>query len=195
MGVKTKEVGSPYLAEPVIFVSNHVGFLDVGVWMSRTPIAFLAKASVRLWPIIGKGAAIIGTVFVKRDSHRSRAQAITNIGDGVRKNKKSLVVFPEGTSSLEGKDWKWGCFKIAQVNNLKVQPGLLTFSHPREQAYINDDNFFESLWRVVGVKESCATLEFFDPIEVTDHRKQCKEIEAMIHARQRADLKASQVEW
>ena len=194
MGVKTKEIGSPHLAEPVIFVSNHVSFLDIGIWMSRVPSSFLAKQSVRYWPIIGKGAEIIGTVFVQRNSDRSRAKAVTDIGKSVRDNKKSLVIFPEGTSSLEGKVWKWGAFKIAEDNQLKIQPGLLTYSHPLEQAYINNENFFQKLWKIVGLRESWASLEFFDPIEVTDHRSQSVEVQNMIHSRQRADLQTAGIE-
>jgi 1-acyl-sn-glycerol-3-phosphate acyltransferase len=97
IGLRVKVIGTVSPDRPVLFLSNHSSWLDVLVLGGVLPAAFVAKAEVGQWPLIGTVARLGRTVFVSRsrnatgreaDSMRSRLTA----GD-------SLVLFPEGTSS------------------------------------------------------------------------------------------------
>jgi 1-acyl-sn-glycerol-3-phosphate acyltransferase len=97
MGLQVRLVGAPARARPVLFVSNHVSYLDIPVLGSITPVSFVAKAEVAQWPGYGWLAKLQRTVFVdrrrnttlqQRDSIHARLAA----GD-------ALVLFPEGTSN------------------------------------------------------------------------------------------------
>ena len=97
MGLQVRVVGTPVKARPVLFVSNHVSYLDIPVLGSVIPVSFVAKAEVAQWPGYGWLAKLQRTVFVdrrrntamrQRDSIHARLVA----GD-------ALVLFPEGTSN------------------------------------------------------------------------------------------------
>ena len=97
MGLKVRVVGKPAKARPVLFVSNHVSYLDIPVLGSISPVSFVAKVEVAQWPGYGWLAKLQRTVFVdrrrnttmqQRDSIHARLVA----GD-------ALVLFPEGTSN------------------------------------------------------------------------------------------------
>jgi 1-acyl-sn-glycerol-3-phosphate acyltransferase len=97
MGLQVRVVGKPAKARPVLFVSNHVSYLDIPVLGSIAPVSFVAKTEVAQWPGYGWLAKLQRTVFVdrrrnttmqQRDSMHARLMA----GD-------ALVLFPEGTSN------------------------------------------------------------------------------------------------
>jgi lyso-ornithine lipid O-acyltransferase len=97
MGLKVRVVGKPARARPVLFVSNHVSYLDIPVLGSVVPVSFVAKAEVAQWPGYGWLAKLQRTVFVDRRRNTTQQQrdslhARLVAGD-------ALVLFPEGTSN------------------------------------------------------------------------------------------------
>ena len=97
MGLKVRMVGTPAKARPVLFVSNHVSYLDIPVLGSIIPVSFIAKSEVAQWPGYGWLAKLQRTVFVDRRRNTTRQQrdslhARLAAGD-------ALVLFPEGTSN------------------------------------------------------------------------------------------------
>ncbi len=81
----------------VLYVSNHVSWLDILVLGSLLPAGFIAKQEVSGWPLVSLIARLGRTVYVRRrlGSVRTEMAAIRARlaqGDG-------LVLFPEGTSS------------------------------------------------------------------------------------------------
>jgi lyso-ornithine lipid O-acyltransferase len=97
MGLKIRVVGTPAKARPVLFVSNHVSYLDIPVLGSVVPVAFVAKAEVAQWPGYGWLAKLQRTVFVDRRRNTAMKQR-----DSIHARLMAgdvLVLFPEGTSS------------------------------------------------------------------------------------------------
>lgn len=85
-------------APGTLFVSNHISWLDIPVLGSALDTAFIAKADVKGWPLIGPLSRRSGTLFVKREErHRVRDQA-SSIEQRLRAGH-SLLLFPEGTTS------------------------------------------------------------------------------------------------
>ena len=59
-----------------LLVCNHLSWLDVLVLQSLLPVAFVAKAEVRRWPLVGYLAQACATVVVDRRSARSTGSMV-----------------------------------------------------------------------------------------------------------------------
>jgi 1-acyl-sn-glycerol-3-phosphate acyltransferase len=125
--------GRPEETRPVLFVGNHVSYIDITVLGSVLEASFVAKSEVARWPLFGILAKLQRTVFVERQSLRAVDQrdAIAQrleAGDG-------LILFPEGTSSdgIRVLPFKSALFGVAERQSgsgpLVVQPFSLAYTH------------------------------------------------------------------
>ena len=81
-----------------LLVANHVSWIDIYVINAVLPAAFVSKAEVRDWPLIGWLAAKNDTVFLRRGS-RGHARIVNQeIADLLNKGRY-VAVFPEGTTT------------------------------------------------------------------------------------------------
>ena len=81
-----------------MLVANHISWIDIFVINSVMPAAFVSKADVRQWPVIGWLAATNETVFLKRGS-RGHARQVNEEIAAKLKAGKYAAVFPEGTTT------------------------------------------------------------------------------------------------
>lgn len=177
MNVETEVKGTPFTAEPCLYVANHVSYLDIPLLMSLVSVTYIAKKEVSSWPIFGQCATAAGTVYVDRKSARSRSKVAQVIPDGILKEKKSIGLFPEGTSSISVKPWKRGAFNIAAEYGFPVQAIRIFYEPLRPVAFIDDDAMLPHLWNLLGVPKIKAHLEFFDPLKVEDAEADGKRME------------------
>lgn len=112
---------------PTLFVSNHSSYADIPALGSLIQGCFVAKSEVAGWPLIGGLARLQNTVFVERRS--SRAGEHRDILRDYLEAGKSLIVFPEGTSSdgMRTLPFKSTLFSIVEKplsngQKVKVQP-------------------------------------------------------------------------
>ena len=135
----------------------YICYLDIIVLFAAAPHSvFLAKSEVSHWPIIGPAARKIGTIFVKRDSKESREKSKIKIEQLLTNpnTRTQIAVFPSGTTTLfEEKPWKKGLFEIAKSTQTQIQPFRIHYSHPRECAYIDDDQLFTSLMKLFSISK------------------------------------------
>ena len=98
MRVRVRVEGVPVRDRAVLFVSNHVSWIDILVIGSLSPVAFVAKKEVRSWPLVGITAELQRTVFVDRKRRHQTADAV---GEMVKRlaGGTAVVLFAEGTSS------------------------------------------------------------------------------------------------
>ncbi|HZP70219.1 MAG TPA: lysophospholipid acyltransferase family protein [Pseudolabrys sp.] len=90
--------GTPMHDRPVLYVSNHVSWVDIVVIGSVTPVAFVAKREVAGWPLVGVTAKVQRTIFVDRARRHQASEAVAEIVERL-KGGTSVVLFAEGTSS------------------------------------------------------------------------------------------------
>jgi 1-acyl-sn-glycerol-3-phosphate acyltransferase len=90
--------GEPLRGKPVLFVSNHVSWLDIVAIGSIQPVAFVAKSEVRKWPLVGITAHMQRTVFVDRQRRHQTGDAVAQMVDRLA-HGTPVVLFAEGTSS------------------------------------------------------------------------------------------------
>ncbi|MBI5432130.1 MAG: 1-acyl-sn-glycerol-3-phosphate acyltransferase [Planctomycetes bacterium] len=88
----------PLPTAPGLLVANHLGYVDVLLLAAETGAVFVSKAEVRHWPLIGRTATAMGTLYVRRHDKRALAEVNASIGEAVRAGR-IVGFFPEGTST------------------------------------------------------------------------------------------------
>jgi 1-acyl-sn-glycerol-3-phosphate acyltransferase len=96
--------GRPVQEGGVLFVANHVSWLDICAIASLTGTLFVAKAEVGRWPIIGRIAANFGNFMHERGNLFDAARVKSRVAMALVENW-SVTIFPEGTT---GWDHRWG---------------------------------------------------------------------------------------
>jgi 1-acyl-sn-glycerol-3-phosphate acyltransferase len=106
-----------------LIVCNHRSGLDIPLLGSLFDASFLSRADIGSWPIIGEAARHIGTLFVDRKDHSSRAGAIKAMRR-VLEAGESVLVFPEGTTfpGDEMRPFHAGAFLSAKGLPVRVLP-------------------------------------------------------------------------
>jgi 1-acyl-sn-glycerol-3-phosphate acyltransferase len=116
-------------AGPFIFASNHESALDIWVLVERLPrnVRFIAKEELFRIPIFGWYMRLGGHVPVDRRDHARAVASLARAAVRVR-NGTSLIVFPEGTRSRDGRihAFKKGPFAIAAQSGVPVVPVAIT---------------------------------------------------------------------
>jgi 1-acyl-sn-glycerol-3-phosphate acyltransferase len=82
----------------VLFVANHISWMDILLLNACQRVRFIAKEEVRSWPLIGWIAARTGTVFLKRTSTHQLARVMKSTAASLRRGD-CIAIFPEGTTT------------------------------------------------------------------------------------------------
>lgn len=98
IGVRVRVKGTPAERRPLLFLANHVSWLDICVIGSLMPLVFVAKSEVSGWPLIGLLARFQRTVFVDRQRRHATGAVNREIAERL-KGGDPVVLFAEGTSS------------------------------------------------------------------------------------------------
>lgn len=131
-GLTMRVEGTPYTDTQTIYVCNHISYLDIPIIGSILKASFVAKKEVAGWPVFGFLSKLQQTAFISRDKEDAATEkhALSNM----MKAGKSLIIFPEGTST-DGRTvlpFKSSLFSLAFQNgteNLMVQPMTLRMEY------------------------------------------------------------------
>ena len=106
-----------------VFVSNHQSIYDIPILFANMPfqLRIIAKASLGLFPVLGWHLRCAGHLLVDRS--RAGVSTLRQVARLVS-HGHSLVVFPEGTRSVDGRvgRFKGGLFLVAVESGLPVVP-------------------------------------------------------------------------
>ena len=87
------------------FISNHISWADIIVYLNQYQPAFAAKKELRNIPVFGLLCQALGCIFISRGgTDKEKDQIIKDIGERQNIIQKSgtyppVVVFAEGTTS------------------------------------------------------------------------------------------------
>ena len=102
-----------------------VSLLDIPGIISAFPFAvrFLAKKSLLRIPVFGWYLYLSGHILIERDSVKSALKGLKRASSALQQGI-SVIVFPEGTRSLDGevKEFKGGAFLLAQNSKSPLVP-------------------------------------------------------------------------
>jgi 1-acyl-sn-glycerol-3-phosphate acyltransferase len=174
LGVRLRVTGSPSQDRPTIFAGNHLSYLDIPLLLSQAPQAnFVAKEELSRWPLFGRGMRNADTIFVQRDSTKSRGLARVELFKAVREDRKSVAIYPAGTTRLEEDMlWKPGAFRLAEETGAPLQLFRLRYKPLRRAAFIDDDAFVPHLLGLCRERVIHAEIEFAPPIRVRKWRQE-----------------------
>lgn len=187
--------GRPHVGGPVLFVCNHISWLDIVVLSTVVPVSFVAKKEVDGWPFFGLLARLQRTVFVERNARQKTAQHRDEMFERLQAGD-SLILFPEGTSSdgLRILPFKSAFFALAEQpvrgQALMVQPVSLGYARLNHMpvgrrwmqlfAWVGDEDLLPHLWRFLKAGPCEAVIEFHKPVSISDFKSR-KEMAAFCH--------------
>ena len=122
LNIETRVQGNvPTLAtRGVMFVSNHVSWMDVWLLLSVRPLRFISKADVRGWPVVGYLAQAGGTLFIQREK-RHHTAAIVGQAEAVLTQGDCLALFPKAPPPMG-----YGCapstLRYSKLRSTKAAP-------------------------------------------------------------------------
>ena len=129
-GVKLEIVGQENILtdKPQIFVSNHQGYFDIFALSGYLPvqIRWVAKSSLFKIPFMGWAMSASGYIPVERDDRKKSYEAFNKTIEKIKEGS-SIIIFPEGTRSEDGKigPFKKGSNLIASRSKSPMVPVTL----------------------------------------------------------------------
>lgn len=169
VGLHVAVSGEP-CGEPVLVACNHKSWIDIIVLGATLNGAFVSKAEIADWPLVGFFARSGGrTLFINRGELRSfqdlGGDLIGRLRDGER-----VIFFPEGTVS--GPEpllrFKPRLFAAAQAARCAVQPVALSYVGGDGAALAPmrmEEGFGPHCMRFLRARRTEVLLEFLPPIE------------------------------
>lgn len=160
----------------VLFVSNHQGNFDIPLMVGfiKKPKGFIAKVEINKMFIIRKWMKYLGCIFIDRNDIR---QSVKAIGGGVKllKGGASMVIFPEGTRSPDGKllEFKQGSMKLATKSKVPVVPVTINGSKnimPKGSKLIRPSSVTITISEAIYYNEERDTNELVDMVKTEIER-------------------------
>lgn len=134
---------------PVIYLCNHLSYLDIVVLGSFIDGCFVAKSEVSSWPGFGFLAKLQKTIFIVRDKS-ALIQSRQSIADAMNKDY-DIILFPEGTST-DGRDV------------MQFKAGLLGIFFPDEKKHAGDYQIIDqALVQPVAIKPAAINGQAITP--------------------------------
>lgn len=168
-GMRVRVVGAP-LERDVLFVANHLSWLDILVLAEASGTAFVAKAEVAETPVVGWLAGLNDTVFVaraERSAVRGQADSLRSaLGLG-----QPVALFPEGTTEGGGEILPFRASLLAALYpplpGVKVQPVALDYGAATEDlAWIGDETGLANVRKVLSRPGTTpVTVRFLAPVD------------------------------
>ena len=173
LGIKLKISGKQE-SRKVLFISNHVSYLDIIILGSVVNAVFVAKSEIRNWPIINKLCILGKTIFIERANRRSVKKQAVLIKENM-KNGFNVILFPEGTSSDGSRvlSFKSSLFEVVdhlELRNYKLQPISISYNkldglpliknHRPFLAWFGAMNLAPHLWQFLGLGTSEVNVRF-----------------------------------
>jgi 1-acyl-sn-glycerol-3-phosphate acyltransferase len=171
-GFTVKRYGTP-LPGAVLFVANHVSWIDIELFHSQLWAGFVSKAEVEKWPLVGWLASLGGTIYHHRGSqdslHGVMHQMVLRLEEG-----RPVAVFPEGrTTSGEGLGvFHARIFQPAVLANVPAQPVALRYGAGGDAqtivAFAANETFMGNFVRLLGEPSRVAEVHFLEPVSASE---------------------------
>ncbi len=167
-GFQVRVQGAP-LADPVMFVANHVSWVDIEMLHSQRMVGFVAKREIRSWPLVGWLAERGETIFHQRGNQESLGGVMHAMLARLQE-RRPVAVFPEGRTR-DGHavgPFHGRIFQPAVEAGVPVQPVALRYgvraSAQHIVAFAPNENFVVNFVRLLGEPSRPATVCFLQPI-------------------------------
>ncbi|WP_455230332.1 lysophospholipid acyltransferase family protein [Geopseudomonas aromaticivorans] len=156
---------------PVLWLANHVSWVDIAVLGALRPLSFLAKSEVGDWPLAGWLARQAGTLFIRRgagDSLQLGRQLAEQLAE-----QRHLAIFPEGTSSDGSAVLRFHPRLLAAAvdSGAALQPVAIRYRRDGQRdplaPFIGDDELPAHLLRLFAADRATVEITLLEPIAST----------------------------
>lgn len=171
-GMDIRIQGNP-VRRDVLYIANHVSWLDIAVLAGRTGSAFVAKADMAPWPVIGWLATLNNSVYVQREARLDVGMQAAALQAALTTGQP-LTLFPEGTTSDGVSLLPFRSSLIAAVAppppGIAIQPVAIDYgSHAQRIAWIGEESVGHNALRVLSYPgRVTVTLWFMPPLGSED---------------------------
>lgn len=130
-GVKVILHGREHLVpgERYVYASNHASMFDIPVILATVPdnVRIMYKKELERVPFFGWSLALSPFVAIDRSRKRQAAAALDDVTTTMREGS-SVLVFPEGTRSPDGRvrEFRRGAFSLAVKSGRSIVPVAMT---------------------------------------------------------------------
>jgi 1-acyl-sn-glycerol-3-phosphate acyltransferase len=150
-----------------IYMANHQSNFDIPVLLGCLPVQFrwLAKAELFKIPLFGRAMQGCGYISIDRTNRRSAFQSLERAAKTIR-DGTSVIIFPEGTRSADGKirSFKKGGFVLTLNAGVPIVPVIIS-----------------GTWAVMPrsdlrIRPGRVTLEILPPVDTSQYTRKNKEL-------------------
>ncbi|MEM7350846.1 MAG: lysophospholipid acyltransferase family protein [Acidobacteriota bacterium] len=150
-----------------VLVTNHVSYVDIMALGACVDAAFVAKADLRGWPILGWIFQTADTIFVDRTRKRDLLRVIENV-DQTLERDLGVLFFPEGTSGKGDQILRFrpSLLELAASRNYPVHYATLSYRAPAGESaqdkicWWGDASFVPHFLKLLELPYFEATLTF-----------------------------------
>ena len=171
-GAKVTLCGTP-TQHDVLYIANHVSWLDILVLSGQTGCAFVAKADMVDWPVLGWMATLNNSVYVQRES-RLDVGAQRDAIQSALLTGQPIALFPEGTTANGRELLPFRSSLLATVapppSGIAIQPVAIDYGGiAPDIAWTEEESVGKNALRLMARKGRLpVTLHFLDPLDPAD---------------------------
>lgn len=167
-GFRVRKIGTA-LPAPVLFVANHVSWLDIETLHAFRGASFVAKAEIARWPLVGWLAAQAGTIFHARGDTASLERVMAVMRERLAAGQ-SVAVFPEGGTGRGDrlKPFHARILQVALDTGVPIQPVALRYGNDGRMdlsvPFRVGESFLANALRLLGQRPMDAEVHFLEPL-------------------------------
>jgi 1-acyl-sn-glycerol-3-phosphate acyltransferase len=161
----------PSARRPIVFVANHVSWLDPHLLNLVSGARFIAKQEVASYPLFGTIVRQFGAIFIRRgsirDAYRVKSEAAATLSNG-----EHVAFFPEGTTSTGTRINYFypALFQAAVDSSATVQPIAIRWHHADgrlnlDAGFIDAMTLVESIALMLKHRVLYAEVTLCEPLE------------------------------
>lgn len=149
--------------QSALVVANHRAALDVPLLLSRFGGRIVGRGDLADWPLLGKPAKGIGTLFLDRTDLRSALTTMREMETALRSGDR-ILLFPEGTTFAddEVRPFAPGSFLSAIRANVPVVP--VGIAYKGDSAVFVGESFGKHLWRASATRSTEVAMVVGEPM-------------------------------
>ncbi len=145
----------------LLVVSNHRSTIDIGIVLRLFGGRMVSRADVASWPVLGRAASSVGTIFVDRQDTVS-GMATVRAMSRCLEERDTLCIFPEGTTygDDEVRPFHQGAFVAATRSESLIVPVGLAYGGAA--GFVNE-TFGEHLMRMASAERTSVGVAIGTP--------------------------------
>ena len=142
---------------PHIYMTNHQSFFDIFALLACLPVnfKFILKQELMNLPVFGPATRRAGYIGIERGDPRKAVKSMNLAAERIR-NGASVLIFPEGTRSPDGRlgKFKKGGFSLAIKSGCDIVPVAISDSYriaPKGSLRIKKGSFSLSIGKPISL--------------------------------------------